>query len=199
MLFAVGAVLMFLVGGVDGVFNASVPVDYQLHATYWVVAHIHYVVFGLSVFGMFSAFFYWWPKMTGKFLNEALGKLQFWIMLIGFNVTFMPMHLAGVLGMPRRVSSYTADKGWGTVNFIETIGAFLIALSVAIFLVNFISTTFFSKRPDHTPDDPWEANTLEWGTTSPPPSYNFAKIPVVHSLRPVRDERLGIKDDTIHL
>jgi cytochrome c oxidase subunit 1 len=187
MLFAVAFVLQFLVGGVDGVFMASLAVDYEIHATYWVVSHIHYVLFGGSVFGVFGAIYYWFPKMTGRYLNERLGKLHFWVLLVGFNTTFMPMHFLGLLGMPRRIAVYESNRaGWADWNWVATIGAFIIASGVLIFLINFFYSLFAGRR---APADPWLGNTLEWATTSPPPPYNFETVPVVRSGRPMRELR----------
>jgi cytochrome c oxidase subunit 1 len=187
MIFSVAFVLMFLVGGVDGVFMASLGVDYQIHATYWVVSHIHYVLFGGSVFGVFAAFFYWFPKMTGRYLNEGLGKIQFWLQLVGFNLTFMPMHFLGLEGMPRRIAVWKASRGdWEIWNLVATIGAFIIAAAIFLFLVNFAISVRGGRR---APADPWQGNTLEWATTSPPPVYNFESVPPVHSGRPMRELR----------
>ncbi len=195
MLFAVGFVLMFLMGGVDGVFMASLGVDYQIHATYWVVSHIHYVLFGGSVFGVFAGFYYWFPKLTGRFLNETLGKIQFWVQLVGFNLTFMPMHFLGLLGMSRRIASYRADRGWNEWNWVATIGAFLIAAAILLFLVNFVISIRGGRR---APADPWQANSLEWATTSPPPAHNFDTVPPVRSGRPVRDLRRALAERAQH-
>jgi cytochrome c oxidase subunit 1 len=188
LLFAVGFLSMFLIGGINGAFSASVPVDFALHDTYWVVAHLHYVLFGGSVFGIMAGVYYWFPKMTGRMLNETLGKIQFVLMFIGFNLTFFPMHQLGLAGMPRRIADYDAAAGWNDLNFAATIGGFLIAASLIPFLWN----VFVSLRGGQIAgDDPWEANTLEWATTSPPPPYNFDHLPEVRSERPLFDLRFG--------
>jgi cytochrome c oxidase subunit I len=184
MLFALGFLTMFLIGGIDGVFLASPPVDFALHDTYWVIAHLHYVLFGGSVFAVYAAFYYWWPKFTGKCLNEGLGKLHFWLQMIGFNLTFFPMHILGLLGMPRRIQDYLPLHDWTGINQLETIGAYIIAISTAPFLANVILT---ARRKDRDPENPWDANTLEWYTTSPPPPHNFDSLPEIHSERPLFD------------
>jgi len=186
MLFALGFLSMFLIGGINGVFQASVPVDWQLHDTYWVVSHLHYVLFGGTVFGVFAGMYYWFPKITGRMLSEGLGKLHFWLMFIGFNLTFGPMMILGLKGMPRRIATYPTDMGWTSYNIAATIGAFVIATSILIFLINFFRSI---RNGPKAPADPWEGNTLEWLTGSPPPEYNFEEIPVVRSTRPVWDIR----------
>jgi cytochrome c oxidase subunit 1 len=186
MLFAIGFLTMFLIGGIDGVFLASPPVDFALTETYWVVAHIHYVLFGGSVFAVYAGFYYWFPKFTGKRLKEGLGKLHFWLQFIGFNLTFFSMHILGLLGMPRRIQDYAPLKDWIGLNQLQTAGALLIALSTAPFLANVVMTM---RRKDRDPEDPWEGNTLEWYTTSPPPAHNFDSLPEIHSERPLFDLR----------
>jgi cytochrome c oxidase subunit 1 len=186
MLFAIGFLTMFLIGGIDGVFLASPPVDFALTETYWVVAHIHYVLFGGSVFAVYAGFYYWFPKFSGRKLKEGLGKLHFWLQFIGFNMTFFSMHILGLLGMPRRIQDYAPLKDWIGLNQFQTAGALLIALSTAPFLANVVMTL---RRKDRDPEDPWEANTLEWYTTSPPPAHNFDSLPEIHSERPLFDLR----------
>jgi cytochrome c oxidase subunit 1 len=179
MLFALGFIAMFVIGGLSGVTHAVVPHDYQQTDTYYIVAHFHYVLFGGAIFGLFAGIYYWWPKVFGRFLNERIGRINFWIMLIGFNLTFGPMHILGLQGMPRRIHSYPASLGLGFWNLVATAGAFLIALSVLVFLINAVSSF---RRPVEMAADPWDARTLEWLTTSPPPEHNFDEVPVVHSL-----------------
>jgi cytochrome c oxidase subunit 1 len=188
LLYAVGFLTMFLIGGINGAFHAAVPVDFALHDTYFVVAHIHYVLFGGSVFGVFAGIFYWFPKMTGRMLHEGLGKLQFVLMFIGFNLTFFPMHQLGLAGMPRRIADYASNVGWNELNLAATIGGFVIAISLLPFFWNVLVSLRNGKPAG---DDPWEANTLEWATSSPPPPYNFDHLPEIRSERPVFDARHG--------
>ena len=176
MLYALGFIAMFTIGGLSGVSLAVVPADTQQHDTYFVVAHFHYVLFGGLVFGLFAGFYYWYPKVFGRMLDERLGKVSFWTMLIGFNLTFFPMHLLGIFGMPRRIYTYNNGLGWDTLNLIITIGAFIIAFSVLIFLVNLIVS---HRRGAIAGNDPWDARTIEWSISSPPPEYNFAEIPEI--------------------
>ncbi|MDW8326933.1 MAG: cytochrome c oxidase subunit I, partial [Anaerolineales bacterium] len=182
MLFALGMITMFIIGGLSGVMLGSVPVNWTLHQTYFVVAHLHYVLFGGSVFGIFAAFHYWLPKMTGFLLNRRLALWTFWIMLLGMNLTFFPQHFAGIEGMPRRIYTYAANQGWEIWNLLSTLGAFTIAIGVLLFIIN-----FFYSAAKNVPagDNPWEGATLEWATTSPPPDYNFAQIPVVSGHNPL--------------
>ncbi|HEX7432560.1 MAG TPA: cytochrome c oxidase subunit I [Anaerolineaceae bacterium] len=186
MLFAIGFISMFLIGGLDGISLAVVPADWQLEDTYYVVSHLHYVLFGGSVFAILAATYYWFPKMTGRVLSETLGKWNFWPMFIGMNMVFFPMHLLGLSGMPRRIYTYAADQGWSFWNLFETIGAFIVAVSFIILIVNLIKTL---RLPATHPADPWDGFTLEWKTSSPPPVENFETLPVVRSRRPLWDEK----------
>ncbi|MGI9060816.1 MAG: cytochrome c oxidase subunit I [Ktedonobacteraceae bacterium] len=186
MLFALGFIAMFLIGGLDGVALAVVPFDYQVTDTYFIVSHLHYVLFGGTVFGIFAGFYYWFPKMSGKLLNERLGQVQFWLMLIGVNMTFFSMHILGLLGMPRRIYTYPANLGWNELNLLQTFGAFILGIAIMIFFWNLLYTL---RSGPAAGNDPWDAFTLEWDTTSPPAHYNFATIPTVRSRRPFYDKK----------
>jgi cytochrome c oxidase subunit I+III len=172
MLFILGFITLFVIGGMTGVMIASVPFDLQVHDTFFIVAHFHYVLLGGAVFPLFGAFYYWFPKVTGRMLSERAGKWNFWLMFIGMNVTFFPMHWLGFYGMPRRVYTYLASTGWGTLNLVASIGALVLAIGVLIFVLNVIVSL---RSGAVAGDNPWDADTLEWATTSPPPSYDFAE------------------------
>jgi cytochrome c oxidase subunit I+III len=186
-LFFASMIILFVIGGVSGVMTASTPVDWQLTDTYFVVAHIHYVLIGINVFPVAGAIYYWFPKMTGRLMDERLGRWNFWIMFIGFNVCFFPMHTVGLLGMPRRIYTYSAGLGWETQNMVISLGSVLFAIGVMLLLVN---VALSLKRGRPSGPNPWGAPTLEWSVPSPPPPYNFAVIPMVASRHPLWENQL---------
>jgi cytochrome c oxidase subunit 1 len=192
MLFAIGFIVVFTIGGLSGIFVAAFPFDWQAHDSYFVVAHFHYVLMGGASFALFAALFYWWPKIFGRMLDERLGKLTFWLFFLGFNVTFQPQHLLGLLGMNRRVYTYPDEPIWNTYNLISSLGSYAMGLGILVFVVNVVITT---RRGRRAGNDPWLANTLEWYTTSPPPPHNFDTVPYVTSSRPLRDLRRRLQDE----
>ena len=187
-LFFASMILLFVIGGVSGFMTASVPVDWQLTDTYFVVAHIHYVLIGINVFPVVGATYMWFPKFTGRMMDERLGRWNFWTMFVGFNLGFLPMHLSGLWGMPRRVYTYPAEMGLGAVNLVTTIGSFLFAIGVLLFIVNALKSL---RSGAVAPANPWDAYGLEWLVSSPPPPYNFAVIPTIVSRYPLWEDRLG--------
>ncbi len=191
--FAAGMIAVFVIGGITGIFLATFPVDWQLTDTYFVVAHFHYTIFGGAIFPVFAGLYYWYPKMTGRMMNERIGKLSFWLIFIGFNATFFVQHALGLSGMPRRIYTYPPGYGWSTYNLISTIGSFILGLGVLVTVVNAIRSL---KVGPLAGPDPWKGNTLEWFTLSPPPANNFDSIPRVRSLEPMRDIRRQVERET---
>lgn len=184
MYYALGTIVLLVIGGLSGVYTGIIPVDWQVHNTYWVVAHIHYVLIGANVFPVFAGFYYWLPKMTGRMMDERLGKWSFWIMFIGFNVGFFPMHLLGLLGMPRRIYTYPAGLGFGPLNLVVTIGAFIFGFGILLSVINFAISRKTGKIAGR---NPWNADTLEWATDSPPAPYAVVHIPTVITRHPLWD------------
>ena len=209
MMFALGFVALFIVGGLSGVSHAVSPSDFQQSDTYYIVAHLHYVLFGGSIFGIFAGIYYWWPKITGKMLNETLGRLNFWLMFIGMNLTFFPMHYLGLNGMPRRIYTYSAEFGWEHLNQLASIGYVVLFVSFLVFILNVLQTRN-SRKVSH---DPWDAPGLEWSIASPPPPYNFAELPQVDGLdqywimkekaeaagTPITEPEALVDESTIHM
>jgi len=184
MLFCIAFLFQFLIAGLTGIIQSAAPFDWQLAYSYFVVAHFHYVIVGAIVFAIFAAFYYWFPKFSGRMASERLGTLHFWLFFIGFHLTFDFMHVPGLLGMPRRIYTYEPGRGWDTWNLLVTIGVAFQTVGALVFVANLVWSYF---RGDVAGSDPWDAWTLEWTTESPPPAYNFAVIPVVKSRRPLWD------------
>jgi cytochrome c oxidase subunit 1 len=184
MKFAIALVGLFTIGGISGVMHASPPADLQQTDTYFIVAHFHYVLFGGSMMGIFGGIYYYYPKITGRLLSEKLGNIHFWLMFIGMNLTFFPMHFSGLYGMPRRIYTYDAGQGWEVFNAMSTYGTYFLAAGLLVFAYNFLVV---GRRGEIAGNDPWGAPTLEWSIPSPPPEYNFARIPKVTSRLPLWD------------
>jgi cytochrome c oxidase subunit 1 len=184
-MFVLGFVGIFVIGGLSGVMVASVPLDLQVHDTFFVVAHLHYVLIGGAVFPLLGAMVLWFPKMTGRLMSERLGHISFWLVFIGFNVTFFPMHKLGLIGMPRRIYTYLPEMGWGPLNLLSTIGAGVLGLGMLVYVVNVLTSLKWGRFAG---PDPWGGDTLEWGTTSPPPHYNFLHLPVVSGRQPMWEQ-----------
>jgi len=190
MLYALGFLSTFTIGGLSGIFLAAFPIDWQVHDTYFVVAHLHYVLFGGSILGILGGLTYWWPKMFGRLLDERLGKASFWITFVGFNLTFFPQHMLGLLGMARRIYTYRDDPLWEAYNLASSIGSYVMGVGILLFVLNIVK----SRRGPRAGNDPWLADTLEWYVSSPPPPHNFDKVPYVTSSRPLYDLRRRLRE-----
>ena len=184
MKFAIAFIVLFTLGGISGVTFAVVPIDWQVTDTYYVVAHFHYVLFGGTFFALSAGIYYWFPKITGRLLSEKIGNWHFWLTFIGFNLTFFVQHILGLIGMTRRTWTYPDLPGWGIMNLISSIGAFILAFAMLVFLWNIIISWL---KGEIAGDNPWDAWTLEWATTSPPPVHNFVRLPTIRSRRPLYD------------